>query len=416
VEGVRRRILLITPFAPARGEHGGVQVLHGLLSGLAERHELVVLHLERERAMDPELAARCVAVHALPVEPLGRWSRRAVAVAGLLRGRSVWAYELGGRKLRRRVGELAREFQPDVVQVEYGVVGEALSAAGPRALRIVTIHDPAASLIEYVPMYREGLVLAHRLDAWSALREERRILSLADAAVVFSEWDRRRLAENSRSGAATLVVVPLGWEVPHTPLDPCGTHPPSLLFVGNFLHPPNVEAALSLARTILRRVRAVRPDVILDIVGGSPPPELLAMSSDAVRITGAVPSVTPHLDRAAVVVAPIAIGGGARVKVLEALAAGKAVVASTRAAEGITARAGEELIVADGDSATAAAIIELIQDEQARRELASRARAWALRELTWSAMADRYDELYDRVEQRSGASGCNHGRSRGPQC
>jgi glycosyltransferase involved in cell wall biosynthesis len=409
VEGVRRRILLITPFAPARGPHGGVQVIHGLLSGLAERHELIVVHLEGERAMDPELAARCIAVHALPVELLGRWSRRALAVPGLLRGRSLWAYEFGVRKLQRRVAQLAREFQPDVVQVEFGVLGEALSAARARALRVVTIHEPAASLIEYVPMHREGLALAHQLDAWSALREERRTLSVADAAVVFSERDRRRLAENSRSGSATLVVVPLGWEVPRTALDPCGTHPPSLLFVGNFSHPPNVEAALRLARTILPRVRAVRPDVILHIVGGSPPPELRAMSSEAVRITGAVASVTPHLDRAAVVVAPIAIGGGVRVKVLEALAAGKAVVASTRATEGISARAGEELIVTDGDSATAAAIIELIQDEQGRRRLATRARAWAVRELTWSAMADRYDELYDRIEQRRGASGCNHG-------
>jgi glycosyltransferase involved in cell wall biosynthesis len=106
------------------------------------------------------------------------------------------------------------------------------------------------------------------------------------------------------------------------------------------------------------------------------------------------------MDRAAVVVAPIAIGGGVRVKVLEALAAGKAVVASTRAAEGLTARAGTELIVADGDAATAAAIVELLDHDEARRELGGHARAWAERELTWSAMGDRYDDLYDRLERR----------------
>ncbi len=410
MEAVRRRILLITPFAPLRqSRHGGARATHGLVGALADRHELAVLHLDGEHAMDPDLAARCIAVEVLPAEPLSGWPRRAVAIGALPQGRSVRARELGIRHLQRRVGSLAKELRPDVIQVEHGMVGDALSQAGPEAVRIVTIHDPAASLIEYLPQRREGLALAHRLDAWAALREERRVLSLADAVVVFSERDHRLLAKSSRPTAAELVTIPLGWDVPRMALDPIGRHPPTLLFVGGFLHPPNVDAALRLAEVILPRVRHACPNVILEIVGRSPPPELTALASDAVRVTGAVPSVTPYLDHAAVVVAPIAIGGGVRIKVLEALAAGKAVVASTRAAEGISARAGEELIVTDGDAATAAAIVKLLEDEPARRRLAARARAWAQRELTWSAMADRYDELYDRCEQRRGASGRNHG-------
>jgi glycosyltransferase involved in cell wall biosynthesis len=400
VETVRRRILVITPFAPAQGRSGGALVSYGLFSALADRHELVVIHLDGEHTMDSGLAARCAAVHVFPAKRLSRWSRRAVAIGALRRGRSVWACELGIRDLQRRVSALTKELEPDVVQVEHGVVGEALSAAGPRAIRIVTIYDPAASLIEFLPLRREGLALAHRLDAWSALREERRILSLADAAVVFSERDRRLLAESSRPASGELVAIPLGWDVPSAALDPVGARPPTVLFVGSFIHPPNVDAALSLARVILPRVRQACTDVTLEIVGGSPPPEVLALASDAVRVTGAVPSVTPYLDRAAVVVTPIAIGGGARVKVLEALAAGKAVVASPRAAEGISARAGHELIVTDGDAATAAAVVQLLADERARRELAGRARAWALRELSFAKMADRYEELYDRIEQR----------------
>jgi glycosyltransferase involved in cell wall biosynthesis len=408
VEAVSRRILIVTPFAPARNaRHGGARAVNGLLSALADRHELVVLHVDREDAVDPDFAARCVSVHALPATPLSRWSRRALRISALLQGRSLWACELGIRHIQRKVGSLAKELQPDVVQVEHGVMGDALSAAGPGAIRIATIHDPAASLIEFLPLRRDRLV--HRLDAWSALRQERRTVSLADAAVVFTQRDRRRIVESSRPARAELVVIPLGWEVPRTALDPGGANPPTLLFVGNFIHLPNIDAALRLAHTILPRVRDARPDVTLEVVGGSPPPELLALASDSVRITGAVPSVTPHLDRAAVVVTPIAIGGGVRVKVLEALAAGKAVVASTRAAEGISARAGEELIVTDGDAATAAAVVELLEDDDARRELAARARAWAVRELTWAAMADGYDELYDRTEQRRRAGGGKRG-------
>jgi len=114
-------------------------------------------------------------------------------------------------------------------------------------------------------------------------------------------------------------------------------------------------------------------------------------------VCGFVPSVTPYLQRAAVVVAPIEIGGGMRVKVLEALAAGKAVVASSRAAAGLTAQPERDLLVADGDAATAAAIARLLDDERLRARIGANARAWALRELAWSTMADRYDELYERL-------------------
>jgi glycosyltransferase involved in cell wall biosynthesis len=114
--------------------------------------------------------------------------------------------------------------------------------------------------------------------------------------------------------------------------------------------------------------------------------------------------VRPHLERAAVVVMPIAIGGGMRAKVLEALAAGKAVVASSRAAEGVTALPGEDLVVVDGDAQTAAAICALLDDEDARRRMGARARAWAVRELSWSTVADRYDELYARVQRSKSRS------------
>src|SRR5690242_8729091 len=139
-----RRILLVTPFAPARqARHGGARAGHGLLSALADRHELVVLHLDGEDAMDSGLASRCLAVHALPAAPMSRWSSRALGIGALLQGRSRWACELGIRQVQRKVRSLARELQADVVQVEHGVVGDALSAAGPGVARIVTIHDPA---------------------------------------------------------------------------------------------------------------------------------------------------------------------------------------------------------------------------------------------------------------------------------
>ena len=394
----RRRILLVSPFAPSTGgRHGGARALHGLAGELVQRHDVVLLHLARDE-IDPVVADRCLAVRAVtPTDP-GRWGVRARGAAAFVRGRSLKAAASAVPQLRRAVAELMRAGSIEIVQVEFGVLGDALAGAG-RALRVVTIHEPAHALHEGLALPRAGLALAHSLDARVALREERRVLRRADAAVVFTERDRR-LLERAASPRAELVTIPLGWDVPSAACDPVGADPPTLLFVGSFTHPPNVDAALTLARRILPAVREAHPAVRLQIVGSSPPRELLALARGGIEVTGAVTSVAPYLDRAAVVVAPIAFGGGMRIKVLEALAAGKALVASSRAAEGVGARGGEELLVADGDVATAAAVGRLVADVEARRRLAGNARAWALRELSWAATADRYDELYERLERR----------------
>ena len=166
------------------------------------------------------------------------------------------------------------------------------------------------------------------------------------------------------------------------------------------MHPPNVDAAVRAVREVLPRVRATRPDTTLVLVGASPPPEVTALAGEQVVVTGAVDSVIPYLDRAAVVIAPLHLGGGTRVKVLEALALGKAVVATARAAEGIGAERAGGLLVADTVDEMATTVAHLLGDRDARRQLAERARTWAAQTLAWSRMADRYDDLYERLELR----------------
>jgi glycosyltransferase involved in cell wall biosynthesis len=395
---VRRRILLVTPFAPSpAGRHGGARAMHGLAGELARRHDVVLLHLGGDEP-DASLADRCVAVHAVvPADP-GRWRVRARGAAAVLRGRSLKGAASAVPELGRRVSELTHTFSPDVVQVESGVLGDALAGAR-ECRRVVTLHELAASVRDTLALRGPALPLAHRLDARAAAREERRGVRRADAVVVFTERDRRLVAPALRPGAE-LATIPLGWDVPPIACDPVGVAPPTLLFVGNFQHLPNVDAALTLGSRILPLVLARHPDARLQIVGSSPPPEVLRLAGGHVEVTGAVPSVTPYLQRAAVVVVPIALGGGMRVKVLEALAAGKAVVASSRAAQGITAAAGEDLVIVDGDAETAAAVARLLTDDGLRRRIGENARAWALRELSWAAMADAYDDLYARLDQR----------------
>jgi glycosyltransferase involved in cell wall biosynthesis len=190
------------------------------------------------------------------------------------------------------------------------------------------------------------------------------------------------------------VVISPGIELPERPSDPVGGHPPSVLFLGSFVHPPNVEAATRLARAVMPAVRARVPAAVLELVGDAPPAEVRALAGDGVVVTGRVPDVRPYLDRAAVVAAPLRLGGGMRVKVLESLAAGKALVATPRALSGLDVVPGTHALVGETDAQLSEAIADLLEDPERRRRVGVAAREWAGEHLAWQRAAAAYDDLY----------------------
>jgi glycosyltransferase involved in cell wall biosynthesis len=187
------------------------------------------------------------------------------------------------------------------------------------------------------------------------------------------------------------VTIPLRIPLPRA-LDPVGIDR-RVLFVGGFGHVPNVDAAMRLCElfpNVLERV----PDAQLEIVGANPPPRLAAFASERISLAGGVGDVEPYIDRAAVVAAPLRLGGGTRIKVLEALGHGKAVVATPLAVEGLDVRHERELLLAETDAAFSDAVARLLVDREERRHLARAARRWAEQELNLEHSAIAYDALY----------------------
>jgi glycosyltransferase involved in cell wall biosynthesis len=171
--------------------------------------------------------------------------------------------------------------------------------------------------------------------------------------------------------------------------------------VGNFYHPPNRDAARRLVDSIFRSVRQRFPDARLFIVGENPPAQLNPSSDEKIMITGRVPEITPYLDRAAVFVAPLRLGGGMRIKILESLAAGKAVVTTCRAAEGLNIQDGQQLILAETDDEFITQIIDLLQNPDKRIAIAKCARAWACENIAWEKSVARYESLYQGLLRAS---------------
>ena len=185
--------------------------------------------------------------------------------------------------------------------------------------------------------------------------------------------------------------------MPELPLDPQGTEPLSVVFVGSFIHPPNVDCAVRLARDIFPRCASACPARRYAWSVRSARTRVLALSGNGSAVHADVPDVRPYLDAAAVVASPIRLGGGMRVKILEAITNGKAVVASPVALEGLAVRDGIEVMVAepDGDFAERSSTCSATLDR--RVALAQAARRWAEQHLDADLRVNAFERLYDSL-------------------
>src|SRR6185437_10214292 len=213
---------------------------------------------------------------------------------------------------------------PDVVEIHLQAMAQYVLIPARRGIaRILVDYDPGSAWATDLLRGTKGLRrLPRRLEVSAWRRYERRTRPRFDAIVVFA--DRDLAAVQASAGHTPVTRIPLAVDVPDRPLAPEGSGQPTILFVGGFAHPPNADAARWLAASIFPRVVQRVPDARLELVGNEPGDGILALGGGRVSVHGSVPDVTSYMDRAAVVVAPLRIGGGMRVKVLEALAAGKA--------------------------------------------------------------------------------------------
>ena len=147
---------------------------------------------------------------------------------------------------------------------------------------------------------------------------------------------------------------------------------------------PNVHAVLFFAQKIWPLIRAQIPTATWHIVGKNPLPEVQNLAELAgVTITGSVPNMHPYLAEAQVAIAPLLIGGGTRLKILEGLAMQKAIVSTSLGCEGLAITAGKHLIVADEPEAFAREVIALLNNPERRSLLGSTGRALVESEYSW---------------------------------
>lgn len=403
--GRRIRLLVLTPFPPSlEGVHGGSRVISQFLVRMAERHEVGLLCLRhpRDPEVDPLLRSRLAFVAEVdrPDWSATTFRRLAGGLRARLRlfvGTPLWACEVDVPGYRKQLRRVLAEWRPDVVQIEYTVMGTYLRELEASGVPVVLVEpDPASHAALDLQRVSRRNRLLRRLDVLAWKQFEPSVLHRVDATVVYTERDARLLSAHAPRGI--LSCIPFGTDFLERFPSPNGkVEGADVLFFGSFVHFPNVDAARRLKDTIFPLVRARHPRSSLYIVGENPPSEFGAAEDGAVVVTGRVRDLAPYIARAAVVAVPLRLGSGMRVKVLEALAAGKPVVASPLAIEGLGVVDGEQLLTAETDDEFAERISLVLADDGLRARLGADARAWAERNLTWEATLDRFDELYGRL-------------------
>lgn len=381
-------ILAVTSELPWPLNSGGHLRTFYLLRYLARNHRvrLVTAVAEGQHGGIEELTDQGIEVHAARVGPRIAWREGLRAAAAAVRREPYVLYRRHDRKVVRSTvrEELLREV-PDVLYLDHldSALFRTLGAHIPAVLDLHNVYSLLAGRTAAEsgsPLRR--LYLQH--EARLLARIERRAAAEADGLFAVSEEEARYFAG---LGGKNVRVVPNGVDCAAYADLPTGRGgDPKILYVGTLSWGPNAAAAVFLARSVLPILRQRFPQATLRLVGKDPAPEILALGQlPGVEVAGAVPDVRPHLAAASLLAVPLEAGGGTRLKILEAFAAGLPVVSTTVGCEGIRAANGEHLVVAERRQ-FAEAILDLLAEPARGEALAIRARGLARDVYDWNVV------------------------------
>jgi glycosyltransferase involved in cell wall biosynthesis len=400
------RILLVTPMPPRAEAPGAIPlVLHAAWSGLRDRHDVTLVTVAGDEPGEFETALALERsdpdVHIVDRrQPSGiaRWRRRGRLATAWARGRYPWrTVWFADPDVQSAIDRLTGSRRFDVAAVHDNAMGIfRLPATLPSVLTEYEVVD-WRTVESAIAQWRPRNVLAE-LDRRRWRRYQPSVWRRFDRVEVLSARDAEKVAQLAPDLRGRVRINPFGIELPD-PLDPALEEPDLVLFVGNYTHSPNVDAARWLAREIMPLVRAARPSAHLALLGTAAPPEVRTLAEPSVTVVGEAPAMRPWLERAAVVAAPVRRGGGMRMKVLHALASGKAVVATPLGADGLLLADGTEppLLLAQTADGFAEALVRLLADRRLRLDLGARAREFATAWHSAGAYGARLEAVYEEL-------------------
>jgi sugar transferase (PEP-CTERM/EpsH1 system associated) len=384
-----------------------------LLRHLATRHEVTYLSFADPDAPDADrngMSAICAALHTVarrdpPKGSLGFYADAASRVLDPL------PYAVGkyrSRQYRRTLRTLLARQRFDVLVCDFLFPVVNLPPTLPCPSVIFT-HNVEAEIWRRYYEQQTGRIQRHLFkQQWQRmLRFEGAALRRFDLVLTVSDTDGDTLSR-LYPGALRSPVFSVATGVDTTfyaPLEGEHVRPRHLVFTGAMDWIPNEDAMRWFCRDVLPIIRSEEPGVTLSIVGRSPTPRVQRLAEEVgVEVTGRVADVRDHLASATVVVVPIRIGGGTRLKIFEAMSMSKAVVSTTIGAEGLPVANGRDIVLADTSEAFARAVVSLIREPNRRAALERAARELVVTRYDWATVAVALEGALERAARREAAA------------
>jgi len=308
-------------------------------------------------------------------------------------------YKHASRSLQRIVRSVVTRERPEVALVEFHYIANCVE--GINLPRVVDMHNVDYVLYErFARNPRFGLKKIHGwIQRPLIYNFERQIPRRFDACVAVSKKDA--IVLRNVSGASNITVVPNGVDTEY--FKPSPKILPlkyDLVYVGSMNYYPNIDAVLWLCREIMPLIWQRRPQTTLAIVGRNPPNAVEVLQTDSrIRVTGTVADVRPYWSGASVVILPIRIGSGTKLKVLEAAAMGQAMVGTSVAFEGIDFENARHAVYCEQVDELATAVLDLLEDDEKRKRLGLSARQFVCKQYSWSSCVRQLEQVLECVRQ-----------------
>ena len=417
------KLLILTPQLPYPPHQGTTIRNFNIIKHLAPRHDITLISFgtaEELQNAEP-LRALCRRIEIAPY-PMRSLAQRAITT--LTAPQPDMALRLKSDEMHAKVAAVLRDERFDVVQVEgiemarYGIKakGKKQKAKGKRQKAKVIFDEHNAEYVLQRTAYESDArhpthwhAALYSLIQWKKLeRYERECCASADHIVACSGADASAINalinRQSKIGnrQSKIAVIPNGVDTDHfVPSERAPLSEFTLVFAGKMDFRPNVDAMTWFCADILPRIRAEIPRARVVIVGQKPAPRVVALrEQQGVEVTGWVPDTRPYIADAAVYVVPLRMGSGTRLKVLEAMAMGKAIVSTARGVEGIALTPDRDAVIADAPDAFARAVIALLREPERRRALGRAARALAAAKYDWRKIVPLFEQIYTMTNEQ----------------
>lgn len=400
-------ILMLTPSLPFPPHQGGALRNYNILRGLhAAGHAITLLSFHDNTFSIEATPLTDLCEHIETIEPPQRSLRHRLRDM-LLSHQPDLARRLYSETFHKCLQTILGNTEFDLVQfegLEMAVYLPTVKQQQPQAKLCYDAHNAEYALQRVIFQVDRGTPKRWPAAFYSFIQSkritsfERYICQDVELVVAVSQEDADALCQLTPQSRIAVVPNGIATEDYKNYREHLDLGENVLLFTGKMDYRPNVDAMLWFASTVLPEVRKQIPSIRLHIVGQKPHAQLEVLrTKEGIEITGWVPEIRPFLHAADVYVAPLRMGSGTRFKILEAMAAGCAVVATTAAAAGLHHETQQVIIIANSESEMANAIVSLLKDKIQRQKLGNAAQAYVKQHYDWSFLIPRLTAAYEGI-------------------